>query len=138
MKRGFNKRQLTRYYEYRLRKLYSYFIRQKQSFKLLNDYIILMASKTDVDVEIILKLAAEIGSTKYDFSRAEQMQILYTLGYKLDEVAEQLDLSCYYLRKLTTKAFTEEDLFPRCTELEGVELRKFFKEIDKIDNQKLL
>lgn len=138
MKRGFNKRQLTRYYEYRLRKLYSYFIRQKQSFKLLNDYIILMASKTDVDVEIILKLAAEIGATKYDFSRAEQMQILYTLGYKLDEVAEQLDLSCYYLRKLTTKAFTEEDLFPRCTELEGVELRKFFKEIDKIDNQKLL
>jgi len=138
MKRGFNKRQLTRYYEYRLRKLYSYFIRQKQSFKLLNDYIILMASKTDVDVEIILKLANEIGSTKYDFSRAEQMQILYTLGYKLDEVAEQLDLSCYYLRKLTTKAFTEEDLFPRCTELEGVELRKFFKEIDKIDNQKLL
>jgi len=97
-----------------------------------------MASKTDVDVEIILKLANEIGSTKYDFSRAEQMQILYTLGYKLDEVAEQLDLSCYYLRKLTTKAFTEEDLFPRCTELEGVELRKFFKEIDKIDNQKLL
>lgn len=138
MKRGFNKRQLTRYYEYRLRKLYSYFIRQKQSFKLLNDYIILMASKTDVDVEIILKLAAEIGATKYDFSRAEQMQILYTLGYTLDEVAEQLDLSCYYLRKLTTKAFTEEDLFPRCTELEGVELRKFFKEIDKIDNQKLL
>lgn len=138
MKRGFNKRQLTRYYEYRLRKLYSYFIRQKQSFKLLNDYIILMASKTDVDVEIILKLANEIGATKYDFSRAEQMQILYTLGYKLDEVAEQLDLSCYYLRKLTTKAFTEEDLFPRCTELEGVELRKFFKEIDKIDNQKLL
>ncbi|MDD3922949.1 MAG: hypothetical protein PHY39_05385 [Endomicrobiaceae bacterium] len=138
MKRGFNKRQLTRYYEYRLRKLYSYFIRQKQSFKLLNDYIILMASKTDVDVEIILKLANEIGSTKYDFSRAEQMQILYTLGYKLDEVAEQLDLSCYYLRKLTTKAFTEEDLFPRCAELEGVELRKFFKEIDKIDNQKLL
>lgn len=138
MKRGFNKRQLTRYYEYRLRKLYSYFIRQKQSFKLLNDYIILMASKTDIDVEIILKLANEIGSTKYDFSRAEQMQILYTLGYKLDEVAEQLDLSCYYLRKLTTKAFTEEDLFPRCTELEGVELRKFFKEIDKIDNQKLL
>lgn len=138
MKRGFNKRQLTRYYEYRLRKLYSYFIRQKQSFKLLNDYIILMASKTDVDVEIILKLAAEIGATKYDFSRAEQMQILYTLGYKLDEVAEQLDLSCYYIRKLTTKAFTEEDLFPRCTELEGVELRKFFKEIDKMDNQKLL
>ena len=138
MKRGFNKRQLTRYYEYRLRKLYSYFIRQKQSFKLLNDYIILMASKTDVDVEIILKLAAEIGATKYDFSRAEQMQILYTLGYKLNEVAEQLDLSCYYLRKLTTKAFTEEDLFPRCTELEGVELRKFFKEIDKIDNQELL
>lgn len=138
MKRGFNKRQLTRYYEYRLRKLYSYFIRQKQSYKLLNDYIILMASKTDVDVEIILKLASEIGATKYDFSRAEQMQILYTLGYKLDEVAEQLDLSCYYLRKLTTKAFTEEDLFPRCTELEGVELRKFFKEIDKIDNQKLL
>lgn len=138
MKRGFNKRQLTRYYEYRLRKLYSYFIRQKQSFKLLNDYIILMASKTDIDVEIILKLAAEIGSTKYDFSRAEQMQILYTLGYTLDEVAEQLGLSCYYLRKLTTKAFTEEDLFPRCTELEGVELRKFFKEIDKIDNQKLL